>query len=69
MTRKKVYREPQKRELCGGKNVYETRAEAEKIARDEELIFANGGLELDVYKCAFCGGWHLTSHKNPGENL
>jgi hypothetical protein len=63
MSRKKVFREILPPEKCGGKSVYRSEKEAREIAAQQMLIFANSDLELDVYKCGFCGGWHLTSRK------
>ena len=56
---------PRQPEKSCGKNRYATRAEAETVAAQQMLIFANlqSDLELSVYKCGFCGGWHLTSHR------
>ena len=46
-----------------GKNRYPSKKEAEAIAEEQEIIFANQDLELKVYLCANCGGWHLTRKK------
>jgi len=64
MTRAKKPFVPASREKSCGKNRYTSRTEAEKIAHEQELIFANKDLHLEVYFCANCGGWHLTSRKN-----
>lgn len=59
---------PRQIERACGKNRYATRAEAEMVAAQQMLIFANSqpDLKLSVYKCGFCGGWHLTSHRGNG---
>ena len=41
------------------KERYDTRAEAESAAA---ACAAHGAPRLYVYRCRFCGGWHLTSH-------
>lgn len=44
---------------CASKNRYATRAEA----MDALAACANHGRRgLSIYKCSYCGGWHLTSH-------
>lgn len=66
MARKVQFVEKMPIEKCGGKNVYRTEKEALEIAAQQELMFQNSEpeLALDIYKCAFCGGWHLTSRSN-----
>lgn len=44
-----------------GKNRYASKREADIVAEQQQLIFANSGLKLAAYHCSFCGGWHLTS--------
>lgn len=44
---------------CGSKNRYATRIEAEGVAAESE---AYSHTKLYVYRCAYCNGWHLTSH-------
>lgn len=44
---------------CASKNRYATRAEAEATAA---ACAAHGRGGLAVYRCPYCGGWHLTSH-------
>jgi len=44
---------------CLSKQRYDTRAEAEATAT---LCAQHGKSGLEVYKCPYCGGWHLTSH-------
>lgn len=46
-----------------GKNRYRTKKEAEAVAIEQEIIFANQDLELAAYLCSSCGGWHLTRQK------
>lgn len=43
---------------CGGKVRYAHKHEAEQAA--EEVMIIEPELHLRVYKCAHCGGWHLT---------
>ena len=71
MSRKTVFREILPPEKCGGKNIYHSEKEAREIAAQQELMFQNvePDLVLDAYKCAFCGGWHLTSRKNSDDPL
>ena len=44
---------------CESKNRYASRKEAE-----ENLAWceAHGTRGLAIYRCDYCGGWHLTSH-------
>ena len=44
---------------CTSKNRYTTRAEAEGAIAD---CAAHGTTGLRCYRCAYCNGWHLTSH-------
>ena len=44
---------------CEKKNRYATRAEAEDAIAACE---AHGTRGLHLYRCEYCGGWHLTSH-------
>jgi len=60
MTRKKAVFIPAKPEKSCGKNRYKSRAEAELVADEQEIIFAHNDLKLKAYLCADCGGWHLT---------
>ncbi|MGE5309766.1 MAG: hypothetical protein ACM3JF_01640 [Sphaerimonospora mesophila] len=46
-----------------GKNRYPSKKAAEAVAREQEIIFTNQDLELTVYLCSGCGGWHLTRKK------
>jgi len=64
MARRKIFQLPAAPAKSCGKNRYNSRNEAEKVAREQELIFANQNLKLNIYHCALCGGWHLT--KNDG---
>lgn len=43
-----------------GKNRYKSKAEADTVAREQELARLDFSLELKSYHCMFCGGWHLT---------
>ena len=52
---------------CKSKKRYPTEYRAREIARRRER---SGGINLRVYPCHFCGGYHLTSHiDNCGENV
>lgn len=44
---------------CLSKQRYATRQEAEEIAA---LCAQHGTYGLEVYRCPYCKGWHLTSH-------
>ena len=44
---------------CEKKNRYATRADAEDALAACE---AHGTRGLHIYRCEYCGGWHLTSH-------
>lgn len=56
----KQYAEPKK---CDGKNCYRNKSEAEKVAWEQESFDLSGETKISVYRCAFCGFWHLTSKK------
>ena len=43
---------------CQNKKRFKNEAEALRAADDQMLT--NAPLELAVYKCEMCGGWHLT---------
>lgn len=44
---------------CEKKNRYATRDEAEEARKWCEDRGTRG---LEIYRCEYCGGWHLTSH-------
>lgn len=44
---------------CKSKNRYDTYWQAKFIANEQ--MDRNHSLKLKIYKCKFCGGWHLTS--------
>ncbi len=44
---------------CESKNRYPSRADAE-LARTDCARHGTTGLE--IYRCPYCNGWHLTSH-------
>lgn len=46
--------------ICLGKFSYETEYEAELAA---DYIYETEKMDLDIYKCPICNGWHLTSKK------
>jgi hypothetical protein len=43
-----------------GKNRYNSKEEADTVAREQEVIFSQNDLKLKSYRCSSCGGWHLT---------
>jgi hypothetical protein len=43
---------------CDTKRRYKTEKEA--LAAADYQMLVNQNLELSVYKCELCGGWHLT---------
>ncbi|MDF7664498.1 hypothetical protein PT282_07495 [Bifidobacterium sp. ESL0763] len=55
-----------KRCASSRKIIYHDKAQAERAAR-QGLI--ERGAELWVYRCEYCGGWHLTHHDPKEEHL
>lgn len=53
----KIYADPK---TCGDKRRYATEREAREVADQQEMLNYTQDLQLKVYKCATCGGWHLT---------
>jgi len=49
--------------LCQGKHRYATRAEAERVGLEQELLNFGEDLSLHAYQCTICRGWHLTRHQ------
>ena len=47
---------------CERKRRYATAAKAESTAAHRRA--ESGELDLDIYPCAFCGGWHI-GHAQP----
>lgn len=45
---------------CFSKTRHETKEEAEKHA---DYLWETEGIDLDVYKCPICNGYHLTTRK------
>jgi hypothetical protein len=47
-------------QICGEKRRYASKAEAEIVLQEQELL--NPGLHLRTYQCIVpgCHGWHLT---------
>lgn len=45
---------------CGRKIRYDTKEEAETYAIKSEIY--SGEKKYRVYRCQYCGGWHLTTH-------
>ena len=43
---------------CFGKKVYDTRAKATRAKRRQARLL---GKRYRVYRCGFCGKWHLTT--------
>lgn len=50
---------------CGRKVRYPTRQGAETFAASVRARFGAALPEQFAYRCALCGGWHLTSHPRP----
>ena len=46
-------------ERCAGKLAYQTRAKAVRAKRSKARRF---GKRYSVYRCGYCGMWHLTTH-------
>jgi hypothetical protein len=46
--------------ICFGKNRYETEEEAWNVS---DYIWETEKVDLDIYKCPICNGWHLTSKR------
>lgn len=61
----RTYQSPQK---CHGKNCYRSEKEALIVAREQELLDIKGTTNISVYKCQFCGYYHLTSNEFHEEN-
>lgn len=47
---------------CTGKKRYAKVTQAERAKEEAELLTPD--LELAVYRCQYCSGWHLTSRKS-----
>jgi len=62
--KKYIHKEFKPAAKCRGKNCYNSEKEAEIVAREQESFDLKRELKVDVYKCAWCGKWHLTSSKN-----
>lgn len=59
MARKPHIFVPAERKRCCGKNRYDSRQEAERVAEEQMLL--TQGLLLTTYACTCgCRGWHLT---------
>lgn len=52
---------------CGRKVRYPTRQGAETFAASVRARFGAALPEQVAYRCALCGGWHLTSHPRAHE--
>ena len=50
---------------CTQKKYYYTEAGAMRAVRYMESVFK---VRYTAYKCAYCNGWHLTTHGYGGEN-
>ena len=46
--------------ICFGKVRHETKGQAEEHV---QYLYETQNIELDIYKCPICNGWHLTSKK------
>jgi arylsulfatase A-like enzyme len=51
---------PVRQQTSCGKNCYQSREEADAVAREQEIIFIANDLKLKSYRCVACGSWHLT---------
>lgn len=60
MKHPKVFR-PADTQKCGGKNCYNSRAEAEAVKQEQELRDLRSELEIGVYRCQYCSKFHLTN--------
>lgn len=49
--------------ICFGKVRHETAEEAELHA---DFLYDTQNIELDIYKCPICNGWHLTTKRKKG---
>lgn len=56
---KQAHKDSLRTKACNSKNRYGTKAEAEEVRAHRE---SQGVRNLQVYKCEYCDGWHLTSH-------
>ncbi|MCL1929752.1 hypothetical protein FWF93_01295 [Candidatus Saccharibacteria bacterium] len=63
MARSKKVFQPAKTKTCNGKNCYSSQKEAEQVAQEQELRDVRQELKIGVYRCVYCGKWHLTSKK------
>lgn len=63
MTKTKKPFQPAKTKTCNGKNCYRTRGEAEQVAKEQELRDLKQELRIGIYRCVYCGSWHLTNKK------
>lgn len=52
---------PSKPAMCASKRRYRTRAEAEVVKAEHEILTPD--LELSIYRCLTCGDFHLTRRK------
>ena len=68
MSKKKVPLTAVTPKSCG-KNRYKSKQEAETVGREQEIIFASENLQLKVYLCSSCGGWHLTRKKDVNHHI
>lgn len=51
--------ETRRTKACDSKNRYPTHADAEAARTD---CARHGTTGLEIYRCPYCNGWHLTSH-------
>lgn len=50
---------------CESKRRYSSKKDCEDAV---EIAALQRMVELDVYNCSLCGGWHLTSRKTSTDN-
>ncbi len=56
---------PKRSKGCANKNRYDTRESAESARRDYGHRYGEHG-GVRVYRCKWCGGWHL-GHDRKGQ--
>lgn len=64
MRARKAGENPGEYRACIRKRRYETQAEAKRAA--ERASRRKDAPKIFVYRCDYCGGWHLT-HRKPGK--
>lgn len=52
---------------CEGKEAYRSPALAHKVLKRRR--HRDDARDLDVYRCPFCGSWHLGTHRKRNDRL